>query len=91
MTFKAIELDAATRQRTGRQFTLDAETRQAAIDALLALLETCQDQVRIDPTRTLVEFGAQLWTLVGASPASASPGESSSLRRGGAKHKQVRN
>ena len=89
MTFKAIELDAATRQRTGRQFTLDAETRQAAIVELLALLETSQDQVRVDPTRTLVVFGAHLWTLVGASSAPAA--ESSSLRRGGAKHKQVRN
>jgi hypothetical protein len=87
-TFKAIQLDPATHQRTGRQHLLDAETRQQAIDALLAQLGATAATARIDPSRTLVQVGQELWTVVGSTP---NPGmESPSLRRGGAKHKRVR-
>jgi hypothetical protein len=88
--FKAIELDPATRQRTGREHTLQAETRHAAIDALLRLVAVTPEQARIDPSRTLVQVGAQLWTLVAAAPASPPTDEASSLRRAGAKHRRVR-
>ena len=86
--FTAIELDATSRQRTGRAYALDAETRQAAIDALLRRLGTSPSQARVDPTRTLVDVGGSLWTIVGAraDAARAAPG----LRRAGAKHKRVR-
>ncbi len=86
--FKAIEVDAATRQRTGRTFELDAEGRQAAITALLGHLGLAIDQARVDPSRTLVEVGGAFWTMVAA--ADSSPRVSSGLRRGGAKHKSVR-
>jgi hypothetical protein len=86
--FKAIELDPVSRQRTGTQHVLEAPTRQAAIDALLVLRGKTADQARIDPTRTLVQFDDQLWTIVGsASPPGT---DSASLRRAGAKHKRVR-
>jgi hypothetical protein len=87
--FKAIELDATSRQRTGREYVLAADNRQAAIDALLALLGVRVEDARIDPTRTLVHVESRLWTLVmlAAPPRS---GESSAMRRAGAKHKRVR-
>jgi hypothetical protein len=86
--FKAIELDTASRQRTGTQHVLTADTRQGAIDALLELLGRPADQARIDPTRTLVQLDDHLWTIVAASTPPAD--DSSSLRRAGAKHKRVR-
>ncbi|HEY0583696.1 MAG TPA: hypothetical protein VGE94_16050 [Chloroflexota bacterium] len=87
--FKAIELDPISKQRTGRQHTLTAQTRQEAVDALLALLGATADTARIDPSRTLVQFDEQLWTIVGTTPAP-SVGDSAALRRAGAKHKRVR-
>ena len=86
--FKAIELDAATRRRTGREYALSGDTRQAAIDELLRQLGTSPAEARVDPTRTLVDVGGALWTIVGAraDAARAAPG----LRRAGAKHKRVR-
>jgi hypothetical protein len=87
-TFKAIQLDPSTRQRTGLQYVLDAETRQQAIEALLAQLGATLDTARIDPSRTLVQLGDELWTVVGSTPNPAV--ESPSLRRAGAKHKRVR-
>ena len=86
--FKAIELDSTSRKRTGREFGLDAETRQVAISALLELLGVTADQVEVDPTRTVVKLGTSLWTLVRVSTESSV--ETPSLRRAGAKHKRVR-
>ena len=60
-----------------------------AIAELLDLLGSSMDAVRVDPSRTIVQLGAQLWTIVSVSSAAASD-EPPSLRRGGAKHKQVR-
>jgi hypothetical protein len=67
---------------------LAVETRNEAIDGLLALLGIVRDAARIDPSRTLIEVNSQLWTLVAmAAPKTAdAPG----LRRAGAKHKRVR-
>ncbi len=89
MTFKAIQLDPVTRQRTGRELALGAETRQAAVDELLALLQVTVGDVRIDPTRTLVQLPTELWTIVGGSllPPTTDP---AGLRRAGAKHRRVR-
>ena len=89
MTFKAIQLDPVTRQRTGRELALGAETRQAAVDELLALLHVTVGDVRIDPTRTLVQLPTELWTIVGGSlsPPTTDP---AGLRRAGAKHRRVR-
>jgi hypothetical protein len=87
--FKAIETERASRQRTGRVFELDAASRDAAIDALLSALSTSRETAHVDPSRTLVEVAGQRWTIV----ALAAPPESPvppSLRRAGAKHKQVR-
>jgi len=86
--FKAIELDAATHTRTGREFQFETETRQATIDALLQELGISADLVRVDPNRTLVQIGETRWSIVTSQKATVS--ESASLRRGGAKHKQVR-
>jgi hypothetical protein len=88
VAFKAIELDATTRQRTGRQFELDADTRAAAIDALLSHLGVAADAARVDPTRTLVQIGDTRWSIVAVQKTVVT--ENASLRRGGAKHKQVR-
>ncbi|HEX8967434.1 MAG TPA: hypothetical protein VF937_06120 [Chloroflexota bacterium] len=88
--FKAIELDATTRQRTGRQHALEAGTRQAAIEALLGLLGTPVDGARIDPSRTLVQIDAQLWIIVASQPTPSNRAVQPSLRRAGAKHKRVR-
>ena len=63
-------------------------TRQAAIEALLRVLAKTADQARIDPSRTMVELGDQLWTIVGVI-AQPPAGESGSQRRAGAKHKRV--
>ena len=89
ISFKAIQLDAATRQRTGREVALVAETRQAAIDELLSLLNVSVSDARIDPTRTLVQLPLDLWTIVGISSAPPMT-EGSGLRRAGAKHRRVR-
>jgi hypothetical protein len=86
--YKAIELDPDSRQRTGQEHVLDAATRQAAVDALLALLGATPATARVDPTRTLVQVDARLWTLVAIAAPAAS--DSPSLRRAGAKHKRVR-
>jgi hypothetical protein len=88
-TFKAIELDAVSHRRTGKEYVLAAENRQAAIAELLGLLNSTLEAARIDPSRTLVQVNAQLWTIVGLNPA-APAAESPSLRRAGAKHKRVR-
>jgi hypothetical protein len=87
-TFKAIELDAITRQRTGREFQLEADSRQAAVEALLAQLEVSPGAAHVDATRTLVLIGDTRWSIVNVQQAVVT--ESASLRRGGAKHKQVR-
>ena len=87
-SFKAIELDASTRQRTGRAQELDAVTRQGAVDDLLALLGVTSTDALVDPTRTMVHVGAMLWTIVAVQPSIDSA--KSGLRRGGAKHKHVR-
>ena len=73
--FKAIQVDRGTHQRTGREFALAAETRQAAVDELLVLLQVNASEVRIDPTRTLVQLPAELWTIVGVSPSGHAPDE----------------
>ena len=86
--YKAVELDATSKRRTGREYELAAETRQAAIDALLALLARTLDSVQVDPSRTLMHVGETLWTLVAVRASGG--GEAPSLRRGGAKHKTVR-
>jgi hypothetical protein len=88
VSFKAIELDSSTRQRTGRELALEAETRDAAIAALLTELAVPRPAARVDPTRTLVEVDGRLWTIVAVRPAATR--EAPSLRRGGAKHKHVR-
>jgi hypothetical protein len=87
--FKAIELDADSRQRTGREVLLDADTRQSAIDMLLAQLNVPPASAIVDPSRTLVRVTDRLWTLVRGS-AIQERGVSGSTRRAGAKHKQVR-
>ena len=87
--FKAIEVDAGSRQRTGRELSLEADNRQAAIEALLQLLEIAPDAALVDPSRTMVRIGERMWTLVRSSPAPETPADPS-LRSGGAKHKQVR-
>ena len=86
--FKAIELDATSRQRTGRELQLDAETRQAAIDLLLRQLAVSADAAQIDPTRTMIRIADRLWTLVTVSMAQ--PEGRTPLRRAGAKHKHIR-
>jgi hypothetical protein len=88
-TFKAIELDAVSRRRTGQEYALTAKNRQEAITELLRLLNSTPEAARIDPSRTLVQVNAQLWTIVGLN-AAAPAAESPSLRRAGAKHKRVR-
>ncbi|MGI9148005.1 MAG: hypothetical protein ACR2IK_15870 [Chloroflexota bacterium] len=88
LLFKAIQLDPVSKQRTGREHPLEVETRREAIDGLLTLLGATRDAAHIDPTRTLIEVNAQLWTIVGF-PAPRSS-ESPSQRRAGAKHKRVR-
>jgi hypothetical protein len=89
ISFKAIQLDPVTRQRTGREVVLTAQTRRAAVDELLGLLEVDVSDVRIDPTRTLVQLPTELWTIVGGSisPPTTDP---AGLRRAGAKHRRVR-
>lgn len=87
MSFKAVELDAASRHRTGRQHVLDLPTRDAAIGELLRLLHVEPGAARVDPTRTLIEVDGRLWTLIAlrAAQEPATP-----QRRAGAKHKHVR-
>jgi hypothetical protein len=89
--FKAIEIESASRRRTGREFELAAETRQGAIDGLLAQLGKTADQAQVDPSRTIVRIDASLWTIVALSSRSEAPQtERPELRRAGAKHKRVR-
>lgn len=89
--FRLIELDPRTRQRTGRQYDLTPDTRQAALADALALLGVTPDTALIDPTRTLIQARAELWTLVGTTAATgAAESASPALRRAGAKHKRVR-
>ena len=87
-TFHAIELDRVSRKPSGRRLVLEAPSRDAAIATLLEQIEASADTARIDPTRTMVDLGTALWTLVSISSASIS--ESSNLRRAAAKHRHVR-
>jgi hypothetical protein len=86
--FKAIELDTVAHRRTGRAFELRAETREAAIEALVELLGIARADAEVDPGRRVVKVGTSLWTLIAASldQEPDPPG----LRRAGAKHKRVR-
>lgn len=86
-SFKAIELRGG--QRTGREFQFEVETRQAAVDALVAELGLAPDVAHADPARMLVQIGDARWSIV-ATQKQTVVAENSSLRRGGAKHKQVR-
>jgi hypothetical protein len=88
VTFKAIEVEAASKRRTGREYMLDVSSRQAAVEALLGLLGKPAAEAQVDPSRTLVQVDASLWTIVDASARALR--ESPSLRRAGAKHKRVR-
>lgn len=87
-SFRLIELHPRTKQRTGRQYDLGAETRQAALDESLGLLGATVETAVVDPTRTLIQARGELWTLVGTTAAAS--GDSAALRRAGAKHKRVR-
>ena len=89
MSFKAIELDALTRRRTGREHALSASTRQAAIDQLFELLSVGPPRAQVDPTRTLIRVDDRLWTLVNVR-SNVPEAEAPSVRRAGAKHKHVR-
>jgi hypothetical protein len=86
VAYKAIELNAETHQKTGRELTLQAATRQEAVALLLDALSVAESEARVDPTRTMVAIGASLWTLVAPRATEAATPD----RRGGAKHKQVR-
>jgi hypothetical protein len=86
--FRAIEVDPTSRERTGRELELVAETRQSAITELLEVVEARLEEVEVDPSRTVVKIGARLWTLVSTRPQAA--GDAPALRRAGAKHKRVR-
>ena len=85
--FKAIELHAASRARTGREYQLDAASRQAAVEDLLRVLNVPASEARVDPTRTMVEVGQHLWTLIALRQTEEIADPS---RRAGAKHKRVR-
>jgi hypothetical protein len=87
-SFKAIELNVSSRQRTGREHALECESRQDAVDELLRRLGVHPAEARVDPTRTIVHVGETLWTIVGLR--APTEGVAPSLRRGGAKHKNVR-
>lgn len=89
-TFRAIELDRTSRKPTGRRHTLEGRGRDEAIAALLALLGLAPAAAQVDPSRTLVDLGTSLWTLVNTSPASAASTEPPGLRRAAAKHRHVR-
>ncbi len=85
-TFKVIEVHEG--RRTGREFRFDAENRQGAIDALVRELGVAPETAHADPARTLVQIGDARWSIVAVQKTVLT--ENSSLRRGGAKHKQVR-
>jgi hypothetical protein len=88
-TFKAVELERASRRRTGREFQFEADSRQAAIEALLLTLGVAPELAHVDPTRTLVQLDERLWTIVPQADPSEER-ESAAQRRAGAKHKRVR-
>jgi hypothetical protein len=85
-SFKAIELDEG--RRTGREFQFEVESRQAAIGALLQELGVPPESAHTDMARTLVQIADTRWSIVAHQKTVLA--ENSSLRRGGAKHKQVR-
>ena len=86
--FKAIETDPRTRQRTGRTFAFEADSRDEAIAALLGALGVAPEAAHADPGRTLVELDGLRWTIVAVSESEQQV--TPSLRRAGAKHKHVR-
>jgi hypothetical protein len=88
--FKAIEVDATSHQRTGREFSLAADNRQAAVEALLKELGVTSESAIVDPSRTMLRLGDRLWTLVSVSAAPTTTEDSASQRRAGAKHKHIR-
>lgn len=88
-SFKAIELDRTRGTPTGRTHLLEGRGRDDAIANLLESLGVAAAAARVDPSRTLVDVGTSLWTLVQrptAEPPPAPPG----LRRAAAKHRHVR-
>ena len=44
--FKAIEVNATSRRRTGREWALDADTRHGAVDALLRQLGKTEEMAQ---------------------------------------------
>ena len=87
--FKAVELERTPRRRTGRELVLEADSRQAAVDALVQALGVPPETAHADPTRTLIQVGEKLWTIVPQADPS-DRGASPAQRRSGAKHKHVR-
>src|SRR5258708_12587903 len=63
-SFKAIQLDPVSRQRTGLEHVLAADTRQTAIEALLGLLGASRESAQIDPSRTLLRVHDHLWPII---------------------------
>jgi hypothetical protein len=86
-SFKAIELVEG--RRTGREFLFEVDTRQAAIGALVHALGVVPEAAHADPAKTLVQIADARWSIVATRQPTVVP-ESGALRRGGAKHKQVR-
>ena len=70
--FKAIEVNATSRRRTGREWALDADTRHGAVDALLRLLGKTLSEARVDPSRTVVQVETSLWTIVATTAPAPS-------------------
>jgi hypothetical protein len=86
-TFKAVELDRTSRKPTGRAESFEADGRAAAVAHLLDGLGVAPATARVDPSRTLVDTGAALWTIVQLTrPSSVEP---PALRRAAAKHRHV--
>jgi hypothetical protein len=57
---------------------------------LLELLGRSTGDVRVDPSRTLVQVDQALWTIVIVQQPVVEDQDAASLRRAGAKHKRVR-
>jgi hypothetical protein len=87
--FRAVEVDARTRQPTGLVHELAAASRPAAVDQLLGILGQPASAARIGPNARIIQLGERAWLIVAVGDTPSAPEVGPHLRRAGAKHRRT--
>ncbi|MBV9358822.1 MAG: hypothetical protein JO023_25220 [Chloroflexi bacterium] len=87
--FRAVEVDARTRQPTGLVHELAAASRAAAVDQLLGILRQPAGAARIGPNARIIQLGDRAWLIVAVGETAPAREVAPRLRRAGAKHRKT--